>query len=169
MGRLLSKSDGATSRRIRRQLRRALPTTLIDDFDDNFDINDFDIDLVPSSPPSASPTTTATVDRYNFHDLILSFILFNMLICHASMIYILDVVHLFYMIYILVLVWKFPNYLTWLADRLSGGACFLHFRLFVVLVEKILRVQPDVKTGCQEALPPYSSRRCRVCEAEGRD
>jgi len=28
---------------------------------------------------------------------------------------------------------------------ISGGACFLHFRLFVVLVEKILRVQPDVK------------------------
>jgi fatty acyl-CoA reductase len=28
---------------------------------------------------------------------------------------------------------------------ITGGACFLHYRLFVVLVEKILRVQPDVK------------------------
>jgi hypothetical protein len=103
-GRLSSKSGGATSRRIRRQLRRALPPPLIDGFDDDFDINDFDVDLVPSSPPSASPTTAVTVDRYNFHDLILSFILFNMLICHASMLYILDLVNLFYMIYILVLI-----------------------------------------------------------------
>jgi hypothetical protein len=35
-----------------------------------------------------------------------------MLICHASMLYILDLVHLFYMIYILVLIWKLSNYLT---------------------------------------------------------
>jgi hypothetical protein len=83
MGRLPSKSGGATSRRIRRQLRRALPPPLVDDFDDDFNMDDFDIDLVPSSPPSASPTTTATVDRYNSRDLILSFILSNILICHA--------------------------------------------------------------------------------------
>jgi hypothetical protein len=99
------------SRRIHHQLRRALPPPLIDDFDD-----DFDIDLVQSSPPSASPTTIATVDRYNFYDLILSFILFNMLICHATMLYILDLAHLFYMIYILVLIWKLPNYLTKVRD-----------------------------------------------------
>jgi hypothetical protein len=102
-GHLPSKSGGATSRRIRRQLRRAIPPPLIDDFD---------VDLVPSSPPSASPTTTATVGRYNPRDLILSFILSNMLICHANMLYILDLVHLFYMIYILVLIWKLHNYLT---------------------------------------------------------
>jgi hypothetical protein len=35
-----------------------------------------------------------------------------MLICHASMLYILDIIHLFYMIYILVLICKLPNYLT---------------------------------------------------------
>jgi hypothetical protein len=35
-----------------------------------------------------------------------------MLICRASMLYIFDLVHLFYMIYILVLIWKLPNYLT---------------------------------------------------------
>jgi hypothetical protein len=111
-GRLPSKSGSATSRRIRRQLRRALPPPLIDDFDDDFNINDFDVDLVPSSPPSASPTTTGTVDRYNPRDLILLFILSNMLICRASMLYMLDLVHLFYMIYILILIWKLPNYLT---------------------------------------------------------
>jgi hypothetical protein len=102
--RLPSKSGGATSRRIRRQLRRALPPPVIDDFDDDFNINDFDVDLVSSSPPSASPTTTATVGRYNPRDLILLFILSNILICHASMLYILDLVQLFYMIYILVLI-----------------------------------------------------------------
>jgi len=32
-----------------------------------------------------------------------------------------------------------------MADHLSGDACLLPFGLFVVLVEKILRVQPDVK------------------------
>jgi hypothetical protein len=37
MGRLPSKSGGATSRRIHRQLRRALPPPLIDHFDDDFD------------------------------------------------------------------------------------------------------------------------------------
>jgi hypothetical protein len=94
-GRLPSKSGGATSRRIRHQLRRALPPPLIDDFDDDFNINDFNVDLVLSSPPSASPTTTATIGRYNPRDLILSFILSNMLIDHASMLYILDLVHLF--------------------------------------------------------------------------
>jgi hypothetical protein len=99
-GRLPSKSGGATFRRIRRQLRRALPPPLIDDFDDDFNINDFDVDLVPSS----SPTTTATVGKYNPRDLILSFILSNMLICHANMLHIIDLVHLFYMIYILVLI-----------------------------------------------------------------
>jgi hypothetical protein len=41
---------------------------------------------------------------YNSHDLILSFILSNMLIGHASMLFIVDLVHLFYMIYILVLI-----------------------------------------------------------------
>jgi hypothetical protein len=111
-GRLPSKSGGATSRRIRRQLCRALPPPLIDDFDDDFNINDFDVNLVPSSPPSASLTNTTTVGRYNPHDLILSFILSNMLICHASMLYMLDLVHLFYMIHILVLIWKLSNYLT---------------------------------------------------------
>jgi hypothetical protein len=90
--------------RIRRQLRRALAPPLIDDFDDDFNIDDFDIDLVLSSPPSASPITTATVGMYNSHDLILSFILSNMLIGHASMLFIVDLVHLFYMIYILVLI-----------------------------------------------------------------
>jgi hypothetical protein len=35
-----------------------------------------------------------------------------MQICHTSMLYILDLFHLFYMIYILVLIWKLPNYLT---------------------------------------------------------
>jgi hypothetical protein len=95
-------SGGATSRRIRRRLRRALPPPLIDDFD---------VDLV-SSPPSASPTTTATVGRYNPRDLILSFILSDMLTCHTSMLYMFVLVHLFYMIYILVLIWKLSNYLT---------------------------------------------------------
>jgi hypothetical protein len=42
----------------------------------------------------------------------LSFILSNMLIYHTSMLYMLDLVHLFYMIYILFLIWKMPNYLT---------------------------------------------------------
>jgi hypothetical protein len=37
-------------------------------------------------------------------DLILSFILSNMPICHTSMLYMLDLVHLFYMIYILFLI-----------------------------------------------------------------
>jgi hypothetical protein len=111
-GRLPSKSSGATSRRIRRQLRRALPPPLIDDFDDDFKINDFDVDLVPPSLPSTSPTTTATVGRYNPRDLILSFILSNMPIRHTSMLYMLDLVHLFYMIYILFLIWKLLNYLT---------------------------------------------------------
>jgi hypothetical protein len=92
------------SRRIRRQLRRALPPPLIDDFDNDFNINYIDVDLVPSSPPSASPMTTAIVSRYHPRDLILSFVLSNMLICHASMLYMLDLVHLFYMIYILVLI-----------------------------------------------------------------
>jgi hypothetical protein len=103
--------------RIHRQLRRAFPSPLIDDFDDDFNINDFDIDLVPPSPPSASLTTTATVGRYNSRDLILSFVLSNILICHTSMLYMSDLVHLFYMIYILCLIWKLPNYLTdsWLA------------------------------------------------------
>jgi hypothetical protein len=101
MGRLPSKSGGATSRRIRRQLHRALPPPLIVNFDNDFNIDGFDVDLVPSSSPSASPTTTATVHSYNYRDLILSFILSNILICHASMLYILDLVHLFYMIYIL--------------------------------------------------------------------
>jgi hypothetical protein len=104
MGHLPSKLGGATSRRIHRQLRRALPSPLNDDFDDDFNINDFDVDLVPSSPPSASPTTTVIVGRYNPRDIILSFILSNMLICYASMLYMLDLVHLFYMIYILVLI-----------------------------------------------------------------
>jgi hypothetical protein len=101
---LPSKSGGATSRRIHRQLRRALPPPLIDDFDDDFNINDFDVDLVSSSALSASPTTTATVGRYNPRDLIMTFILSNMMICHASMLHILDLVHLFYVIYILVLI-----------------------------------------------------------------
>jgi hypothetical protein len=104
MGHLPSKSDDATSRRICRQLRRALPPPLIDDFDDDFNINDFDIDLIPPSPLSASPMTTATVGRYNPRDLILSSILSNMPIYHTSMLYILDLVHLFYMIYILFLI-----------------------------------------------------------------
>jgi hypothetical protein len=104
MGRLPSKSGGATSRHIRRQLRWALPTPLIDDYNDDFNINDFDVDLVPPSPPSASPMTTATIDRYNPHDLILSFILSNMPIYHTSMLYMFDLVHLFYMIYILFLI-----------------------------------------------------------------
>jgi hypothetical protein len=104
MGRLPSKSGGTTSWRIRRQLRRVLPQTLIVDFDNDFNFNDFDVDLVPSSSPSVSPTTTATVGRYNPRDLILSFMLSNMLICHASMLYMLDLVHLFYMIYILILI-----------------------------------------------------------------
>jgi hypothetical protein len=108
-------SQAALSRRIRRQLRRALSPPLIDDFDNDFNINNFDIDIVPSLLPSASPTTTATVGRYNPRDLILSFILYNMLICHTSMLYMLDLVHLFYMIYILVLIWKFSNYLTLLS------------------------------------------------------
>jgi hypothetical protein len=85
-------------------MRQALPPPLIDDFDDDFNIDDFDIDLIPSSPPSVSPTTTATVGRYNSHDLILSFTLSNMLICYASTLYIIDLVHLFYMIYIMVLI-----------------------------------------------------------------
>ena len=34
---------------------------------------------------------------------------------------------------------------AWLVISVGGGACFLPFRLSVVLVEKILRVQPDVK------------------------
>jgi hypothetical protein len=97
--RLPSKSDGAKSQRIRYQLRRALPPPLIDDIDD-----DFDVDLIPPSPPSASPTTIATVSRYNPHDLILSFILSNMPICHTSMLNMLDLVHVFYMIYILFLI-----------------------------------------------------------------
>jgi hypothetical protein len=101
-GRLPSKSGVAMSRCIHRQLRRALPPPLINDFDDDFNIND--VDFVPSSPPSTSPTTIATVGRYNPRDLILLFILFNMLICHANMLYMLDLVHLFYMIYILVLI-----------------------------------------------------------------
>jgi hypothetical protein len=67
-------------------------------------MNDFDVDLVPPSPPSASPMTTATIDRYNPHDLILSFILSNMPIYHTSMLYMFDLVHLFYMIYILFLI-----------------------------------------------------------------
>jgi hypothetical protein len=110
-GCLPSNSGGATSWRIRRQLHWALLPPLIDDFDDDFNINDFDIDLVPSSLQSASPTTIATVGRYNSRDLIFSFILSNMLICHTSMLYVLDLVHLFYMIYILVLIWKLSNYL----------------------------------------------------------
>jgi hypothetical protein len=109
---LPSKLGGATSRRIRHQQRRSLAPPLINDFDDDFNINDFDIDLVPSSPAFASPTTTATVGRYNPHDLILMFILSNMLIYHASMLFMFDLVHLFYMIYILVLILKFPYILT---------------------------------------------------------
>jgi hypothetical protein len=119
-GRLPSKSAGATSRRIRRQLRRALPPPFIDDFDDDFNINDFDIDLVP---PSTSPTTTTTVSRYNPRDLILSFILSNMSICRTSILYIFDLVHLFYMIYILFLIWKLPNYLTVLTSDKVNSAC----------------------------------------------
>jgi hypothetical protein len=85
-----------------------------------------DLDFAPSSTPSASPppSTTSTIVRYHSRDLILSFImsnllsvrtmftiiimfmliLCNILICHASLLYMLNLVHQFVMIYILVLI-----------------------------------------------------------------
>jgi hypothetical protein len=74
-----------------------------------------DLHLDPSSSPSASPplSNMFTIGRYNHRDLILSFILSNlssvrdmltliivfmlcnMLICHASTLYMLNLVHQF--------------------------------------------------------------------------
>jgi hypothetical protein len=39
-------------------------------------------------------------------------ILCIMLICHASILYMLNLIHQYVMIYILVLIWKLPNSLT---------------------------------------------------------
>jgi hypothetical protein len=93
-----------------------------------------DLDFASSSMPSAFPplSTTSIIVRYHSRDLILSFImsnllsvhvmliiiimfmliLCNMLICHASLLYKLNLVYQFVMIYILVLIWKLSNYLT---------------------------------------------------------
>jgi hypothetical protein len=108
----------ASARRLRRRQARGIvngnvPPSLIDD-----------LDFAPSSMPSASPppSTTSTIVRYHSHDLILSFImsnllnvcamltiiimfmliLCNMLIYHASLLYMFNLVHQFVMIYILV-------------------------------------------------------------------
>lgn len=43
---------------------------------------------------------------------VIMFMLCIMLICHASILYMLNLAHLFIMIYILVSIWKLPNYLT---------------------------------------------------------
>jgi hypothetical protein len=133
---------GASARRLRRARARGIfngntPPPLIDDFDDDFNINDFDIninDIAPSPLPVASPPplTTTTTDRYNLRDLILMFILsnlsvirsmsimlmlWNILICHASTTYMINLVHIFAMVNVLVLImlliWKLPNSLTY--------------------------------------------------------
>jgi hypothetical protein len=44
------------------------------------------------------------------------------------MLYILDLVNLFYMIYILVLIWKLPNYLTVQKIGNIYGVSRLHLR-----------------------------------------
>jgi hypothetical protein len=103
---------GATSWRIRHQLLRALPPPLIDDLN-------LTSSFTSASPP---PATTTTIGRYNPRDLMSSFILSNlsgvrarltpvivfmlcnMLFCHASIQYMLNLVHQFIMIYILVLI-----------------------------------------------------------------
>jgi hypothetical protein len=107
-GHLPSKSDSAMSRRIRCQLLRALPPPLIDD-------------LAP--PPSASPSpmtsSPAIIERYTSRDPISFFQLFNLtgvramltpavmfmlLLNHASIQVMLNLVLEFVMIYILVLI-----------------------------------------------------------------
>jgi hypothetical protein len=132
-------SKGASARRLRRARARGVvikntPPPLIDDFDDDFNIDDIDIsDLAPSPPPatSSTPSTTTTTERYNSLDLILTFVqsnlsaglsmlvmlmLWNMLICYASMSYMFNLVHIFVMIHVLdlnmLLIWKLPNSLT---------------------------------------------------------
>ena len=100
-GRLSSKSGFATYRRIRRQLLRSLPPPLIDDF---------------TLPPSPSPATSSPVQRYTSRD---SFMLFDMmasvrdmfmlvllfiLLGHASIQVMFNLVRGFIMIYILVLI-----------------------------------------------------------------
>jgi hypothetical protein len=98
------------------------PPPLIDDFDDDFNIDDIDIsDLAPSPPPatSSTPSTTTTTKRYNYLDLILTFVqsnlsdglsmlvmlmLWNMLICYTSMPYMFNLVYIFAMIYVLDLI-----------------------------------------------------------------
>jgi hypothetical protein len=110
----------ASARRLRRRQARGIVNgnvlpLLIDD-----------LDFTPSSTPYASPlpSTTSTIVRYHSRDLILSFImsnlssvrvmltiiimfmliLCNMLICNASLLYMLNLVHQFVIIYILVLI-----------------------------------------------------------------
>ena len=100
-GRFPSKSGGATSRRIRRQLLRSLSPLLIDDF---------------AIPPSPSPAMSSPVQRYISRD---SFMLFDMmasvrdmfmlvllfiLLGHASIQVMFNLVRGFIMIYILVLI-----------------------------------------------------------------
>jgi hypothetical protein len=46
-----------------------------------------------------------------------------MLICRASTLYMFDLLHLFYTIDILVLIWKLPNYLT---QTSVNRSCLLH-------------------------------------------
>jgi hypothetical protein len=128
--------NGASARRLRRARARGIvikntPPPLIDD---DFNIDDIDInDLAPSPPPatSSTPSTTTTTERYNSLDLILTFVqsnlsaglsilvilmLWNMLICYTSMLYMFNLVHIFVMIYVLdlimLLICKLPNSLT---------------------------------------------------------
>jgi hypothetical protein len=137
---------GASARRLRRARARGIvikntPLSLIDDFDDDFNIDDIDIsDLAPSPPPATSSTpSTTTTERYNSLDVILMFVqsnlsaglsmlvilmLWNMLICYTSMPYMFNLVHIFAMLYVLdliiLLIWKLPNSLTYLACPLES-------------------------------------------------